>query len=228
VLLLAAVCTGATTAPTGRDDASIHERLQALVGPEKRLRDYAPFVTERGEHANLVLFVTDAVDPPTDAQLEDIPTCPGMVMAIPLRGTYHVALVVSGRLINEVAIPPAYSYPLFRLWELPPGLPDDPTLALPMKNTAEFNYVFWGQGQRTTSKKIEPTKLIKLADFNGDGHAWEFRLVQPGACGHYATLLRDTAPASGWRSSSRSLSTNIACTGRTTYSPTRAHRTRRR
>jgi len=58
-----------------------------------------------------------------------------------------------------------------------------------MKNTAEFNYVFWGQGQRTTSKKIEPTKLIKPADFNGDGHAWEFRLVQPGACGHYATLL---------------------------------------
>src|SRR5713101_4275425 len=117
VLLLAALWAGATAAPAGKDDSSIHERLQALVGPEKRLRDYAPFVTERGEHANLVLFVTDAVEPPADARLHEPEesSCPEMVTGIALRGTYHVGLVIGRRLINEVVIPPAESFPLFRL-----------------------------------------------------------------------------------------------------------------
>ena len=161
------------------DSTPVQASLQAVLGPTRRLRDYASFVTEKGERATLLLFVMDGIELPAKEPLEEILDCPSMVEGIPLRGNYHVGLVVGAKLINEIAIP---------------RIRPDWVLAFPLKNEATFNHCFWGQGEETESIAFEATKLIRLADFTGDGHAWEFRLVQPNVCGHLYTLLAGYSP----------------------------------
>ena len=136
-------------------------------------------MTERGEPATLVLFVTNATEPAVHAELGELMSCPEMVTGIPLAGDYHVGLVRGGALVSQVSIP--------RVNE-GTDEPSRSAIALPLRNTRQWNAVFWG-GEPTESHEVEPTKLMRLADFDGDGHAWEFRLVQPGVCGHVMTLL---------------------------------------
>jgi hypothetical protein len=157
--------------------------LQALLGPEKRVRDSVSFTTEKGEAAALVLYVTEveAVGGTGDDEIAQPLGCPEQVAGIRLTGVYHVALVIDGKLINELTV------------SNPAGGADD-RIALPLRNLPYYNYLHWGQGTAVeydaAVKRTEPTKLLRLADFNGDGRAWEFRLVQPGgACGHLNTLV---------------------------------------
>lgn len=157
--------------------------LQALLGPEKRVRDSVSFTTEKGETAALVLYVTDvqAVGGEENDEIAPPVSCPQEVPGIPLAGVYHVALIVDGKLVNEITIPA-------------PGGGADGPMALPLRNLPSLNYEHWGQGKPVEDdaeeRKTEPTKILRLADYNGDGRAWEFRLVQSGAfCGHLATLV---------------------------------------
>ncbi len=173
-----------TASPHSEDtDTATRRGLQKLFSPEKRVRDFAPFVTERGEHAFLVLFVTGAKEPADSEQLDPMASCGSMDAGIALVGTYHIALVVGRHIINEVTIPSSD----------PPTT--NPTFAFPLRNFRWVNYWGWGQGARIEYgapgfEDVEPTKLLKLADFNGDGHAWEFRLMHGGdVCGHAPTLL---------------------------------------
>jgi hypothetical protein len=168
-------------------NAATEKALQVLLGPAKRLRDYATFVTERGETAELVLFVTDAIDPPPDAKLGDV-WCGERVRGIPLTGTYHVGLVMDGKLVNQVTIP--------RFRVPPDPEPESGPIELPLKNSAESNHEVWGTGDPDeNADDVKPTKLMRLADFNSDGHAWEFRLVLFGICGHDETLLAGYSPS---------------------------------
>jgi hypothetical protein len=73
-------------------------------------------------------------------------------------------------------------------------------MTLPLRNLPYYNYTHWGQGTPleydAEAKHTEPTKVLRLADFNGDGKAWEFRIVQAGgACDHLNTLLAGYSPA---------------------------------
>lgn len=172
--------SAANSAPP--DDAA---HIAKLLGPDRRLRDFEAFTTERGEPAFLVLFVTDPHDPPADYDLSDAHSCPEELYGIALDGIYHVALVLGSQLVNEIPIPGS--------------LPDSPRVSLPLRNTRYANYWYWRQGEPIKfdvpgANVVEPTKLIHLADFNGDGHAWEFRLLQYGACGHNDTLLAGYSP----------------------------------
>ena len=177
VLFLSASCFGAV------DESD----LQTLLGPKKRFRDSADFTTEKGERAALVLYVTNVQTPGGDrVEIEPPLSCGNEVAGIPLTGVYHVALVIGGALVNELTISP-------------PGGGKDNLMALPTRNLPVFNYVHWGQGTpveyNAEATHTEPTKLLRLADFNGDGHAWEFRLVQPtDACGHLNTLVAGYSP----------------------------------
>ncbi len=135
-----------------------------------RIRDYAPFETERGEGALLVLYATDAVDPPDDATLPADADCATRVTGIPLLAHYHVALVVRGALVDTVDVP------------------SDGLLALPLANRGAANARDWGQATDDPGG-LQDTRLVKLADYTGDGNAWEFRLVRPHGCGAPDTLL---------------------------------------
>lgn len=164
--------------------------LQALLGAEKRLRDSADFITEKGEPATLVLYVTKVEEPPSDrVDLDEPLSCGNQAEGIPLTGVYHVALVIDGAIVNGVTISP-------------PGGGADGLMSLPMRNLPYYNYHDWGQGTEVefdaAARHTEPTKLIRLADFNGDGHAWEFRLLS-GICGHFSTL------AAGYSAARRSV-----------------------
>lgn len=184
----AAESNSPTVAPAegDSDQSGTRTKLEQLFGPGKRVRDFEPFVTERGEPALLVLFVTNATDWSGKVKLDEPISCPAEVAGIPLTGTYHVALVINQQLVNEVPIP--------RRDDLPADAAS-PELSLPLRNTRFFNECFFGPGPTIDyddpkSQDVEPTKLIQLADFNGDGHAWEFRVIQDGdACGHKVTLL---------------------------------------
>ena len=111
--------------------ATTQAQLEKLLGSGKRLRDFEPFVTERREPALLALYVTGATEPPSDASLPALLSCPEMVDGIALAGTYHLALVISGTLVNEIAIPG------------PEDSPDSTTsvLRLPLRNTRQANFL---------------------------------------------------------------------------------------
>jgi hypothetical protein len=164
-----------------RFGAAEQDNLQALLGPEKRVRDSVSFTTEKGERAALVLYVTNVQAFGGDrVEIEAPLGCADQVAGIPLAGVYHVALIVDGVVINEITLSP-------------PGGGADGVMALPLRNLPRYNYEHWGQGTPEEydpeAKQTEPTKLLRLADFNGDGRAWEFRLVQSGVCGHFSTLV---------------------------------------
>ena len=173
-----------TTSRPSAPGGAVGARLAKLLGPGTRLRDFAPFTTERGEPAFLVLFVTNPTPEPSPDETIDTSqplSCYKETEGISLGGIYHVGLIIGGRLINEVQIPGALR-------------PPDPYVELPLRNMRDINYRDWGQGSdhdlRTSANAVEPTKLLKLADYNGDGHAWEFRLVETaGTCGPLYTLL---------------------------------------
>jgi hypothetical protein len=186
----------APTTPTATnsgtaDDSAVQTQLSTLLGPTKRLRDFAPFTTERGESAFLVLFVTDSIEPTKNTDLSQAMSCSGDVEGIGLSGTYHVGLVLGAKLINDVAVP-------CNAGGMICGHPME--LSFPLWNTRYANYEYWGQRgpiafDAPSAKIVEPTKLITLADFNGDGHAWEFRLVQwGGACGYIDSLVAGYSP----------------------------------
>ncbi len=180
--LLSMAVPGAATQP----QRGHRVQIVRLLGPGRRLREFVDFRTERGEAAALVLFVTNIIhDVDETQQLEEVLTCPDEVPGIGLEATYHLALVISGRLINELVIPS-------------PSEPADaanPTLFLPVRHLRSFNASLWGQElplrhDNAKGDVVEPTRLIKLADFNGDGRRWEFRLLQPGnACCHRFGLI---------------------------------------
>lgn len=168
-LLLGLPQAGAFSGAEGR--ALVRGQLAELLGAGATIRDFAPFETERGEGAFLVLYVTDADTPPDDATLPADPTCPQMVEGVALTGRYHVALVVRGTLVNTVAVP-------------------DGPLALPVRHLPEWNARYWADDGPAASNGLAPTRLVLLADFNQDGHADEFRLLRyDGPCGHVDTLL---------------------------------------
>jgi len=156
-----------------------------LLGPHGVVREVAAFTTERGEHALLVLFVTSAVGPPPNFNFDEVLSCPEEVSGEPLAGTYHLALVIDGRLINELPIPA----PCDRLDAT------DSVMSLPLRNRAWLNYWHWGQGKQieygtSEGNHIDSTHLLALADYTGEGHAWQVRLIQAGcSCGHLDTLL---------------------------------------
>jgi hypothetical protein len=183
-VLLAALSCAASRAAAA-DASPSADDIQKLLGPDKRIRDSASFTTEKGEPATFVLYVTkvQAVD---DGERVDLvgpmpPSCPEQVTGIALRGIYGLALIVGGALVNDLTIPP------------PPGS-EDASMSLPLRNLPYYNHLHWGDGPPVESdpeaRHTEPTKLLHLADFNGDGKPWELRLVQPGgACGHLDTLV---------------------------------------
>jgi hypothetical protein len=198
VMIGAVVCaaviaaTGAATPAASErptDDAT-QARLATLLGPQRLLRDFAPFTTERGEAAFLVLFVTGATGPTVLLSSDEPWSCPEAAEGIALHGTYHVGLVRDGRLVNEVVVPCTAEADCV----------STESLTFPLANTRFNNHWYWGQGAAIAfdapgANVIEPTKLITLADFTGDGHAWEFRLaLHGGACGHTATLLAGYSP----------------------------------
>lgn len=180
-------CGSTVSLPTrtqNSDDAAMRAQLAKILGRGRRLRDFAPFTTERDESAFLVVFVTGATEPSDQRDLGFV-SCPEEVAGTPLIGVYHVGLIVRGRVVNEVPIP---------------GNEDSPdsrtsVLAFPLRNTRFHNSIFWDQGgpiefDDPTATIVEPTQLITLADYTGDGHAWELRLIHDGqSCGHKDTLL---------------------------------------
>jgi hypothetical protein len=208
VVLAAGVCVGsepralartqAHAAPsaasvTQAEEARVRDRLSRILGHGRRLRDFAAFTTEHGEPAFLVLFLTQPIfEPSPDEKLEEPMSCPEMVEGIALGGIYHVGLVINGRLVNEVRIPRST-----------PNEPEPPvpTIDFPLRNTPDSNYRDYGQAPArvgSASGDVEPTKLIKLADYNGDGHAWEFRLVRTeGGCSGVETLLAGYSASQG-------------------------------
>lgn len=181
--------TGARAVPntpglTASDAEDGRAQLVQLLGPDKRLRDFAPLTTERGERAFLLLFVTAPIaEPSVGEKLRPQPrSCPEDAEGIALGGIYHVGLVIGDKLVNEVQLPGTSA------WS------PRSTLDFPVRNTRFNNYVDWGQGSPIayddpSAEVVEPTKLIQLVDYNGDGHAWEFRLVQnEGGCGATVAL----------------------------------------
>jgi hypothetical protein len=176
LLLAALLASGAARAdvPAGEAQAVVKGQLKDILPAGRTVRDYTPFETERGEGALLVLAVTSPVEPPEGPYPAE-PNCVEMVEGVPLTGVYSIALVIRGVLVNEVAIP-------------------DGTVALPLRNRADFNARYWGQPVTGDPLAVEPTKLVRLADYDGDGHAFEFRLVLPEACRHVETLLAGYSP----------------------------------
>jgi hypothetical protein len=150
-------------------------QLEEILGKGRYLRGWAPFETERGEGALLVLYATDVVEPPIDAEPPATPTCAEQVTGLPVVGRYFVALVVRGALVNTIE------------------LPADGPLAFPLSNRPELNARYYGQDAGIDPESAQTTRLVKLADFTGDGNAWEFRLVR-GDCRHLETLLAGYSP----------------------------------
>lgn len=153
--------------------------LAALAPAGATLRDVATFETEKREPAALLLWVTDAQPIPDEADLD---SCPGQAAGVPLTGVYHLGLAIGGALVNEVALPAL-------------GPDDGPALSLPVAHTAYYNHEHWGQGPAIAfdgpgADVVGPTRLLRLADYTADGHAWEVRFIGfVAACGHLETLL---------------------------------------
>lgn len=146
------------------------------------MRDHATFRSERDEPALIVLYASEVTEPEPAAELDEPITCPSYIAGIPLTGLYHLALFIGDELVNRLDVPAA-------------GAWVDGKLRLALRNVRWSNHLFWGQGEPVEpddprGRIVEPTKLLKLADYNGDGRAWELRLVESGgSCGHYQTVL---------------------------------------
>jgi len=155
-------------------DQSLLARLRTRFGPDKLVRDFVTFKTEKGEAATLVLYITGARA--EDSGCDTTPFCGCPVYGqVSLFGTYVLALVVGDTVINEVPL------------ALNNGM-------LPLISDHASNHRLWGQGaqvrkQNPRQSKNEVVKLMKLVDYNGDGHAWEVRFAQHGACGHLLTQV---------------------------------------
>jgi len=133
-------------------------RLQALLGRDKLLRDFATFTTERGEPAALLLYVTHAHE---RSEIESCLDGGGMICddgIVWLDGNYSVALVVGGQFVNSVQIPELGSLPLMKYRSDTSPLAPDRRYPRP--------------------DELERVKLIELAHYNGDSDSWEFRLQQ--------------------------------------------------
>lgn len=191
--LLAVALAGAVPAAppaSARDVVALTDEVEQVLGSERLLRSFAPFTTERGESAVLVLFVTGATGPTVLANLEGPLSCPDAAAGIGLTGTYHVGLVRGGALINDVVIPCTQEADCV----------STEAMSFPLVNTRYNNFSYWGQGSPVEwndpqANVVQPTDLITLADYTADGNAWEFRLVlHGGACGHTATLLAGYSP----------------------------------
>ena len=183
VVILVGVCSIIGMAQAAEPSPAVTPAIPAQLTdlfPGRRIRDFAAFDTDLGA-SFLVLLVRDFIEPPADYDPLDPPSCPTYLEGVPLTGHYSVALVAAGKLINEVTIPPHDS---------------DDRLSLPLRNTIEANYNYWGQGtapagsREPLQREMEPTKLIRLADYNGDGLAHEFRIVVFSfGCGHSDGLI---------------------------------------
>jgi hypothetical protein len=147
------------------------KNLQTLLGRKRLLRDFAPFTTERGEPAALLLYAAHArrrslIDECFGQGVCAGPEWEGLVW---LDGDYAVGLVIDGRFVNGVPIDIG-STPLLKAREpWPLGGPD--------------------RHRRLRSDELEPIKLIELADYNGDFDAWEFRLVRHESFSNFETML---------------------------------------
>jgi hypothetical protein len=179
--------------PQDPDDARTYRHLEALFGADTLVRDFERFTTERGEAGMLVLLVSEATEEHSRCYYdEDDPRfAPYMGCDYDgvtwLTGAYSAGLVIDGKLINRI-----------------PVFPEDARATrkkrrrhldqLPLTGLHLLNAAIWGQGEAypegdPRNSEIERTTLMKLADYNCDGHAWEFRLARYAASGHIATTL---------------------------------------
>jgi hypothetical protein len=160
------------------DEAGTRQQLQALLGGGEVVRDFARFTTERGEAAMLVVYLTEAEEHYSGCYDEYDPqygpyNCDydGVTW---LQGTYWTALVIGNKVINRIKLPPHTQ--------------------LPLTGFHGLNHDLWGQGDDCMTDnpcygQIERTKVVKLLDYNGEGHPWEFRLVRYEMTGHEDTVL---------------------------------------
>ena len=192
--------------PEDPEEARTRTQLEVLLGAGKTVRDFARFRTERNEPAMLVLYLTAAEEGYSACFYDDDPAG-GPYMGCDyegvtwLEGAYFAALVVDGKIINSVSLSPEgwpfHRYgppPRARRSQSPDSVQGPEIRQLPLTGYHGLNHGLWGQGKDCTTDdpcfgQIERTKLVHLADYNCDGHAWEFRLVQYAASGHEDTTL---------------------------------------
>ncbi|MFO0750590.1 MAG: hypothetical protein U1F43_33715 [Myxococcota bacterium] len=195
---LVSLAAGARAEPIavlGEDPARV-AAIAALLPTGAVLRDLASFRTEAGRDAALVLWATGTAATPEGG--DDLDTCPGAVAGEPLTGVYHLGLALAG----ERGATPPFTLASDVTLPAPEAADGDAAgaLSLPLRNRAVNNYEHWGQGKKVAfdseaGRAVGPTKLLRLADYTGDGKAYEVRFVSfVAACGHLETLLAGYSP----------------------------------
>ncbi|HUW21600.1 MAG TPA: hypothetical protein VMW41_02920 [Candidatus Bathyarchaeia archaeon] len=167
---------------------SEEESISALLPEGVFLRDYQR-VPNVGHELMLVLYIEK------DYQFSpwSFESCPGAILGKAIRGQYHLALVNSQQLIDDIAVPAAY------VESQPSGL------ELAYENTKENLYPV-GQYDNKDKDQLETVKLLKLQDYTGDNQEYEFLLTTTaGGCGFWDGLVAGYDPVdkklvlySGW------------------------------